>query len=220
MNKEGLLKSIAETGYNVGFGAKKNFATHDIVQKAPGLIGFASLSVGVLALICEPLNSKWIAATLVLLGITSLYVTQYDQNKKTYGEEGERLTALFYKLRDLYRDVQALVDGEEVAPYRERLNVLQSEVFSSNQTKQILFSDWYAHYKFFWQHQIEWIDEQKHFRFWRDKVPLSLSLILAAVLLASICVAVGDRLSMDPAFFSSLCSGFGLMPSASSTPTG
>ena len=38
MDRDGLLRSIAETGYNVGFGAKKNFATHDIVQKAPGLI--------------------------------------------------------------------------------------------------------------------------------------------------------------------------------------
>ena len=62
--------------------------------------------------------------------------------------------------------------------------------FNSNCiSKQILFSDWYAHYKFFWQHQIEWIDEQKHFRFWRDKLPLSfmvvclLSLISIVVLL-------------------------------------
>ena len=81
MNRAGLLRSIAETGYNVGFGAKKNFATHDIVQKAPGLIGFVSLAVGVFALIYEPLNSKWIAATLVVLGIASLYVTHYDHNK-------------------------------------------------------------------------------------------------------------------------------------------
>ena len=56
MNREGLLRSIAETGYNVGFGAKKNFATHDVVQKAPGLIGFLSLAVGVFALIYEPLK--------------------------------------------------------------------------------------------------------------------------------------------------------------------
>ncbi|AWN16176.1 hypothetical protein SALB1_1978 [Salinisphaera sp. LB1] len=59
---------------------------------------------------------------------------------------------------------------------------------SSNQSKQILFSDWYAHYKFFWQHQIEWIDEQKQFTFWRDKVPLSFSL---ACLVALISIIVG-----------------------------
>lgn len=184
MNREGLLRSIAETGYNVGFGAKKNFATHDVVQKAPGFIGFLSLAVGVFALIYEPLNSKWIAASLVVLGIASLYVTHYDHNKVAYGTEGERLTALFYRLRDLYRDVHATGEGDDLSPYRERLDAVQSEVFSSNQSKQILFSDWYAHYKFFWQHQIEWIDEQKRFTFWRDKVPLSFTLMLAAAVLA------------------------------------
>ncbi|BBD96617.1 hypothetical protein SAMIE_1001180 [Sphingobium amiense] len=190
MNREGLLRSIAETGYNVGFGAKKNFATHDVVQKAPGLIGFLSLAVGVFALIYEPLNSKWIAATLVVLGIASLYVTHYDHNKVAYCEEGERLTALFYRLRDLYRDVQATGEDDDLAVYRERLDDLQSEVFGSNQSKQILFSDWYAHYKFFWQHQIEWIDEQKQFTFWRDKMPLSLSLTLAVATLTSIAAIV------------------------------
>ncbi|MBH03161.1 MAG: hypothetical protein CMP08_03400 [Xanthomonadales bacterium] len=188
MTKEGLLRGIAETGYNVGIGAKKNFATHDIVQKAPGLIGFISLAVGVFALIYDPLNSKWVAAALVLLGIASLYVTPYEYDKAAYGEEGERLTVLFYRLRDLYRDVQATVDNEDLATYRQCLSDLQDEVASSNQSKQILFSDWYAHYKFFWQHQIEWIDEQKQFTFWRDKVPLSLSF---ACLVALISVIVG-----------------------------
>lgn len=190
MNRAGLLRSIAETGYNVGFGAKKNFATHDIVQKAPGLIGFVSLAVGVFALIYEPLNSKWIAATLVVLGIASLYVTHYDHNKVAYGEEGERLTSLFYRLRDLYRDVQATAEGDDVSAYRARLEALQTEVFSSNQSKQILFSDWYAHYKFFWQHQIEWIDEQKQFTFWRDKVPLSLSFTVAVVVIGLVVTGV------------------------------
>ena len=50
-------------------------------------------------------------------------------------------------------------------------------------SKQILFSDWYAHYKFFWQHQIEWVDEQKKFDFFRDKVPLSLYVFIAALIL-------------------------------------
>lgn len=59
--------------------------------------------VGVYALIWEPLNSKWIAATLVVLGIVGLYITQYDSRKEAYSREGERLTKLFYRLRDLYR---------------------------------------------------------------------------------------------------------------------
>lgn len=190
MNKQGLLTSIAETGYNVGFGAKKNFATHDIVQKASGFIGFLSLAVGVFALIYEPLNSKWIAATLLVLGIASLYVTHYDHNKVAYGDEGERLTALYYRLRDLYRDVQSTGENDDLSTHRERLDALQTEVFSSCLSKQILFSDWYAHYKFFWQHQIEWIDEQKSFSFWRDKLPLSFMLVVAAAILLTLTASV------------------------------
>jgi hypothetical protein len=193
MNREGLLRSIAETGYNVGFGAKKNFATHDIVQKAPGLVGFVSLTVGVYALMYEPLNSKWIAATLVVLGIVSLYITNYDHNKLAYSKEGERLTALFYRLRDLYRDVQAAADCDDLSEFRDSLEACQEDFFVSSETKQIMFSDWYAHYKFFWQHQIAWIDEQLKFKFLRDKVPLSFTgfvfalLVGACIFVAQIC---------------------------------
>lgn len=183
MNREGLLRTIAETAYNVGFGAKKNFATHDIVQKVPGLISFVSIVVGVYALIYEPLNSKWIAATLVVLGIVGLYITQYDSRKEAYSEEGERLTKLFYRLRDLYREVEAKTEVDDLSTQRAGLDAIQQDFFSAGETKQILFADWYAHYKFFWQHQIEWINEQKHFRFWRDKVPLSFTVTIGALLL-------------------------------------
>lgn len=175
MTREGLLKSIAETGYNVGFGAKKNFATHDIVQKVPSALGLVSLLVGLYALVWEVLDSKWIAATMVAFGIITLIITHYDHNKIAYSGEGERLTALLYQLRDLYRDVQGTEEGEDLSAYRERLVDIQANFLSSSQSKQILFSDWYAHYKFFWQNQIEWIDEQKKFKFLRDKVPLTLS---------------------------------------------
>lgn len=33
MRRDDLLKHIADTGYNVGFGAKKHFATYDITDK-------------------------------------------------------------------------------------------------------------------------------------------------------------------------------------------
>lgn len=179
MTKDGLLKSIAETGYNVGYGAKKNFATHDIVQKAPGGLGLISLLVGLYALVWEPLNAKWIAATMVGLGIITLIITHYDHNKDDYATEGERLTGLFYRLRDLYRDVQATADGDDLSAYRTSLDAIQNEFWNSSQSKQILFSDWYAHYKFFWQQQIGWLDEQLKFSFWRDRMPLSLTLLLA-----------------------------------------
>lgn len=190
MYRDGLLTSIAETGYNVGFGAKKNFATHDIVRTAPRLIGYISLAVGVIALIFEPLNAKGVAAALVVLGIASVYITLYDHNKVEYAKEGERLTALFYQLRDLYRDVKASGDQTDLTAYRERFDRIQQEFLSFSQSDQIFLSDWYAHYKFFWQNQIEWIDEQKQFRFWRDKIPLSATLALISLAIASVGLVV------------------------------
>jgi hypothetical protein len=54
--------------------------------------------------------------------------------------------------------------------------------YENSLDKQILFSDWYAHYKFFWQHQIGWIEEQKQFRLWRDKIPLSFTFAIFIIL--------------------------------------
>jgi len=36
MKKDLFLKEVAESGYNIGYAAKKHFATYDIVEKAPG----------------------------------------------------------------------------------------------------------------------------------------------------------------------------------------
>ena len=189
MNKASMLKSIADTGYNVGFGAKKHFATFDIVQKAPGWVGFISLAIGVYALVWDPLSSKFIGASVVVLGIDGLYVNLYDPEKRSYEESGVKLTKLYIRLRDLYRDVQSTLADADLSPHQVTLKEIENEYYSSSISKQILFSDWYAHYKFFWQHQIDWINEQKNFTLLQDKLPLSF-MCVAAVLLISIAVTV------------------------------
>jgi len=184
MNKDSLLRSVAETGYNVGFGAKKHFATFDIVQKAPGWIAFISLAVGVYALIWDPLSSKFIGASIVLLGITGLYVSVYDPERRSYEERGVKLTRLYTKLRDLYRDIQSMPAESDLSSCQATLNAIEEEYYRTVNSKQILFSDWYAHYKFFWQHQIDWIDEQKNFSLLRDKIPLSFTLTVILMLIS------------------------------------
>lgn len=69
MNKEELLKQIAETGYNVGYAAKKHFATFDVVEKGPGWIGFISLAIGVYALVCPWLTQNAISAALIVSAV-------------------------------------------------------------------------------------------------------------------------------------------------------
>lgn len=184
MNKDDLLKHIAETAYNVGFGAKKHFATYDMVAKAPGLISFVSFTIGIYALIIESLNTKFISATLLVLGIIGLYISFLDPKKDSYFQIGNKLTDLFNDLKRLYGAVKA-VD----TPTQEQLNKLEeieNKYTQISNSHQILLSNWYAHYKFFWEQQIEWIDEQKKFSFWRDKIPLSFSLLIFTIIVVTL----------------------------------
>lgn len=182
MDKSGLLKSIATIAYNVGFGAKKHFATFDIVEKAPGWIGLISSAVGILALVYEPLSAKLPSAILVILGICTFYITPYKS--KQYDTEGRDLTKLFGELRDLYYAVQSDSDINEC---REKLNSIEERYYKNGLSKQILFSDWYAHYKFFSQQQIGWLDQQLNFT-WKDRIPLSLRVFLAVVFLLTLLI--------------------------------
>lgn len=180
MNKAKLLKYIAETGYNVGFGAKKNFATYDLIEKMPGWIGFISTAVGILGLVVDALSTKLVSAIFVIIGICGLYISFYDKDKNRYENAGKELTKLFNELKSLYFDVKCLPDNSDLSSYRIRLKDIEDRYFPLCISKQILFSNWYAHYKFFWEHQISWIDEQLKFRIMRDKIPLSLIFILVA----------------------------------------
>jgi len=186
MTQDGLLKSIAETGYNVGFGAKKHFATYDIVEKAPGWIGFVSLTVGVLSLVFEPLSAKLPSACLTIAGVVALYIAFYDRDKGAYERAGKEMTQLFNQLRNLYRQVQG---GGDLTTAAVTLGAIEGQFYDLAISKQILFSDWFAHYKFFAQHQIEWIDEQKRFT-WRDKVPLTLRIAIVVVVLVAVGAAI------------------------------
>lgn len=185
MNKDDMLKQIAEAGYNVGYGAKKHFATYDIVEKVPNLINFFLIAVGIFALFINELSNKTISAMLIIFGIIGLYISFYDDKKDDYNKTGKYLTGLFDELKRLYYKVKAPnyklnKDDENL------LNDIQSRYHKRAISKQILFSDWYAHYKFFWQHQIDWIEEQKDFSLLRDKIPLTFTATLLFLLIGII----------------------------------
>ncbi len=189
MKKDQLLKSIAETAYNVGFGGRKHWATYDIVDKVPGLIGFLSTAFGIFALIYDKLSEKSLSAAFIVFGLIALYITFYEPNKSKYAESANKLTTMFNALRDLYRTVQSH-PNDDVDLYIDRLHLIESDYYDTCISKQILFSDWYAHYKFFWQYQIDWLDEQKNFKLFRDKLPLSF-MFWVVVLLGGVVVYVG-----------------------------
>ena len=177
MDREGLLKTIAEKGYDIGFGAKKTFATYDIVEKGPGWIGFLSFVVGLFGLIYEALAAKLPSAILLTAGVAALYISFYKS--RDYEDTGIKLTQLFNRLRDLYRTVQA---GGDIDTSRADLSAIEAEYYAVSVSKQIFLSDWYAHYKFFAQAQTGWIDEQLHFDLWKDKIPLSAKIVVIVVI--------------------------------------
>ncbi|RWT76461.1 hypothetical protein DN595_17000 [Enterobacter cloacae] len=107
MLKNDLLNHIASAGYNVGFGAKKTFATFDIVSKLPGWIGIISLAVSVLGLYMDEMSSKNISAIFIILSIGSLYINFYDGDKSKYEEAGKRQTDIFRKIERLYYDAKS-----------------------------------------------------------------------------------------------------------------
>jgi hypothetical protein len=175
MNKENLLKMIAESGYNLGYGAKKHFATFDLIEKMPGWLSFVAFVVGIYALFVPPLATNQVSAMMLLFGISSLYISAYNAEKHKYEEGGKRLTECYNKLRSMYYEVKSLPDNVDFSTYVTAHAALYSGAFSHTVSKQIFLSDWYAHYKFFWQQEIQWIDEQKCFTLLRDKLPLTFS---------------------------------------------
>lgn len=184
MKKDLLLRELAQSGYNIGYAAKKHLATFDIVEKAPGWVSITTLGVGIFALVVPALENRTLAAAITIVGIASFYFNSYQDQRAEYGRVGSRLTSLFTELRAIYYEAQSRLESDSNDDLQGRYRSLLAESQSIGISKQIFLSDWYAHYKFFWQAQTDWLDEQLHFRFWRDRVPLTATLTLVVVVLA------------------------------------
>lgn len=185
MTKEDLLKQIAESGYNIGFGAKKSFATFDIVDKIPGILNFCALAIGILALVIDELNIKIISASLIIFGVIGIYISKYDDKKDEYATSGSKITEMFNELKSLYHLVKAKSDDTNFDEDISKMKEIEDKFYSITIPKQILFSDWYAHYKFFWQWatHIKWLESELKLTFWENKIPLSFLVFIGVVLL-------------------------------------
>lgn len=186
MKRETLLKLIAETAYNAGYGAKRHFATYDIIEKLPGWVALLSAAAAILALFIPAMEAKWVSATFIIISIGAGNILLYDRDKTKYAEVGTVLTERFHELRVLYHEVKSQPDGIDLPDHAKRHAAIQAAVLKTNFAKQIFLSDWYAHYKFFWQQQTGWIDEQLKFTLFRDKLPLSFTTAVILAFLGSI----------------------------------
>ncbi|WP_349742944.1 SLATT domain-containing protein [Roseateles cavernae] len=199
MNKQELLKYIAIAGYDVGFGAKKHFATFDIIEKGPGWLGFVSMVGGIYGLFVPFWSLTHVSAVFVVFGVISLYIGMYGAEKQRYEDCGKKLTQGFHDLHALYRTVKSAPDGADVSAYVQQAQKIRADALTCCISKQIFLSDWYAHFKFFWQAQIDWIDEARPFRLLRDKIPLSAYLAVALLVVMGAVASMRVTCSLDAA---------------------
>tara|TARA_R110001606_G_scaffold399222_1_gene582288 strand:- start:10308 stop:10919 length:612 start_codon:yes stop_codon:yes gene_type:complete len=172
MDNNQLKKHIAETGYNVGYTAKLHFASFEMIEKIPGIISFISMAFGVYTLAFSELSTKFMSSTLLVLGLTGIYISMKNGDKNSYEVKGRILTGLFNELKHLMTD--AKTHPEETESISAQLKDIENKYNENCASNHIMFASWLGHYKFFWEQQIEWIAEYRPFGFWRDKVPLTL----------------------------------------------
>lgn len=185
VHRELLLKDIAASGYNIGYAAKKHLATYDIVEKAPGWISILSFGFGVLALVVPKLDNNVLAAFLLIVAYAVFYFNSYQDGRAEYAKVGSRLTTIFTSLRTLLFEVESRGENESLEDLKTRYRELLDESQRIGLSKQIFLSDWYAHYKFFWQAERSWLEKYRPFTFWRDKIPLSATFAGVAALIAA-----------------------------------
>ncbi len=202
MKNEDLLDQIAETAYNVGFGAKKHFATYDIVDKIPGVISFLAIMIGILALFIDFYTNKLISAILIILGVIGIYISMYNDSKDKYSEVGSETIQLFNALKELYFKVKGKISENADEEDINKLKEIESIFYSKAISKQILFSGWFAHHKFFWEWRkhINWIEKQLNFTFFSDKVPLSVITIFILLILTFLFIILSSYISFNISF--------------------
>lgn len=198
MTPADLKKSIAYTAYNVGYSAKYHFATFDIVEKGPGWIGFVSMAVGVLSLVFPTLGLPLVSAVLTISGIASLYIAFYGPLAAKYSASGTALTQSLHDLRALYFRVGSGLDASELLRIEDERRRHEQESLKLAQPKQIFLGGWYAHYKLFWQTQIDWIVSERKLTFWRDMMPVSATVTLAVCVAGLVAFVVWTFLGCHP----------------------
>jgi hypothetical protein len=183
MNKTDFQRLIAEHAYNIGFGAKKHFASYDIIVKLPYWISFVSLAIGIIQVSCyDIIYDKEISIVLILISIAALFLNFFNSSVNDYSRVGAQLTKNFNDLKTLYFKVKDSNSSTFDVELQEMTRIV-NDGYNISISKQVFMSQWYAHFKFFYEMQIDWINEELKFQFYRDKVPNSLKPLIFILLL-------------------------------------
>ena len=201
MTKDTLLKSIAETGYNVGFGAKRHFVTYDTYRIVPKLFSIITLIIGVFQLtniyktnVTDNL-AEWCSFLLIGVGLIALVVDLRSKSLEDYNMVGKELQGLYNRLRLLYNQVKGNQEDRDFSAEIEVLNNIEMRFREISISEQATATHILTNLRFFTETQIDWLDEQLHFSI-RDKFPFFhlesfvLYLLLLGLLIWGVCDAI------------------------------
>ncbi|UPZ36518.1 SLATT domain-containing protein [Sphingobacterium sp. PCS056] len=183
MNQDKFLNTLAQKGYDIGFGAKKNFASYDIINKLPSWIGFVSLAIGIIQIAYNNIPfDKELSIILIFVGIGIMYIDVFKGKVDDYNNEGIRLTKLFNQTRDLYYKVSG-DNNFDYKNYENEYKDILNDFYSNTISKQVFLSQWYAHFKFFYESQPDWVVKELKLTFFKDKLPRSLASVLLLIII-------------------------------------
>lgn len=188
MKKETLLKYIAEKGYDVSYAAQLNFSTYDIVTGIPPKVTFTSLAMAVIGLIWPNINNYWITIPLLLFSIACIYTERYAKNIDSYGNRGKENTKQWNDLKTLYYQVKDASEEDGFEEEYKKLVEIGETFNNSSEYDQIVFANWLAHYKLFFEKDYHWMNEQLHFSFFKHKIPTSLTAIFVVAAISCIVI--------------------------------
>jgi predicted membrane chloride channel (bestrophin family) len=155
LKKVALLKSISETGYNIGFGGKKHFVTYDLYRIFPRLISCVVICIGILQLTNlykEHVSTNvgdCLSAIIIIVGIIGIVLDLQGDNKDAYEKAGKKLLALFNELRGMYHDVKFAEEHESLISIEVRLKEIQKEADEVSISKQAIGTLIITHFGFF-----------------------------------------------------------------------
>lgn len=190
--KEDLLKQIADKAYSISYAANLNFATYDIVTKTPGRIAFLTIVAGILGLGWPELTAKWLSVVILIFGVANVYIRKFTSDIASYKYRGNKNTEQWDKLRGLYVKVKSMDAAVDFSNEVNEFSAKEQEFNDGAEPDQIVFSNWFAHYKLFCEKDVSWMDEQLHFGLWRDKIPQTAKVCMIVLIITIVvyyCVA-------------------------------
>lgn len=171
IDRKSLSERSARIGYNVGFGARRHFATYDIVEKVPAYFGVVTFAFGIIFLKYQNTDlADIVAVSTSILGFAIFYLNFYSNEKDKYSLVGKDLNILYNKVNSIYDKVQSCPEAE-LAGLENELNSIHDQLQKMSIHKQVFLSNELAHFKLFGESKSDWFVKELKLGFWKDMIP-------------------------------------------------